>query len=296
MDLDGLLQQMSMPLQTKIEMTKNRIRAWMARWHGNVYVAFSGGKDSTVLLHIARQVNPNILGVFSDTGLEYPEIREFVKSYDNIETIRPCKSFLQVVKEEGYPVISKEQAKYIREYRTTHSDRLRHKRLYGAANKRRSGKISDKWQYLINAPFQISERCCQRLKKDPFHIFEKTSELHPIIGIMAGDSAQRKQHASKHGCVVNKPGAETLRPMIFWKEQDVWDYLKKHNVPYCNLYDRGVHRTGCIFCGFGAHLEKRPNRFELLAKSHPQLWRYCMDKIGMKAVLDYCHIPTGNQD
>ena len=97
-----------MPLPAKIIMTENRIRQWYAHWHGQVAVSFSGGKDSTVLLHIARNLYPNIKAVFVDTGLEYPEVRELVHTWDNVDIIRPKKTFRQVLDEYGYPVVSKE--------------------------------------------------------------------------------------------------------------------------------------------------------------------------------------------
>ncbi len=92
------LQQMqSVPLGIKIRMTQRRIRDWYDHWGGDVYISFSGGKDSTVLLHIARELYPDIPAVFVDTGLEYPEIREFVKSFDNVKILYPEKTFFQVV-------------------------------------------------------------------------------------------------------------------------------------------------------------------------------------------------------
>lgn len=71
----------SLPLERKIEMTAERIRGWYEYYNGNVAISFSGGKDSTVLMHIARNhwmCEYDIKGVFVDTGLEYPEIRQFV--------------------------------------------------------------------------------------------------------------------------------------------------------------------------------------------------------------------------
>ena len=49
-------------------------------------------------------------------------------------------------------------------------------------------------------------------------------------------------------------------------------------------------RTGCIFCAFGCHLEKSPNRFERMRESHPHLHKYCMETLGMKDVLDYINV------
>ena len=111
--IQELKQKQSMPLKAKIIMTENRIRGWYNHFNGNVYISFSGGKDSTVLLNIARSIYPDIKAMYVDTGLEYPEIREFVKTFDNVDIIRPKKSFYQVIKEYGYPVISKEVAEKI---------------------------------------------------------------------------------------------------------------------------------------------------------------------------------------
>lgn len=92
-------------------MTVERIRGWYEHYNGNVAVSFSGGKDSVVLLDIARNhwmCGYDIKAVFVDTGLEYPEIRKFVKTFDNVEIIRPKMNFVEVIKKYGYPIISKE--------------------------------------------------------------------------------------------------------------------------------------------------------------------------------------------
>lgn len=98
-----------MPLEVKVGMTKTRIREWVKEYGTDgVYVSFSGGKDSTVLLHIVRELYPNVEAVFVDTGLEYPEIREFVKTFSNVTILRPKMRFDEVIKKYGYPIISKE--------------------------------------------------------------------------------------------------------------------------------------------------------------------------------------------
>ena len=97
------------PLSTKVALTKQRIREWVDEYgEDGVYVSFSGGKDSTVLLHIAREIYPDIKAVFSDTGLEFPETREFVKQFDNVDWVKPKMSFVEVINKYGYPMISKE--------------------------------------------------------------------------------------------------------------------------------------------------------------------------------------------
>ena len=95
-------------------MTETRIRQWVEEYgEDGVYVSFSGGKDSTVLLHIARQLYPNIQAVFVDTGLEYPEIRSFVKTFDNVVWLKPKMNFRKVIETYGYPFISKETSECV---------------------------------------------------------------------------------------------------------------------------------------------------------------------------------------
>lgn len=107
---DQLRQLQALPLNIKIRKTEQRIREWYEHWEGNVYVSFSGGKDSTVLLDIVRHLYPNVPAVFSDTGLEYPEIKEFVKTFPNVIIVRPKHSFKEILTKYGYPIISKEVA------------------------------------------------------------------------------------------------------------------------------------------------------------------------------------------
>ena len=110
---ERLAELQALPLNRKIQITQTRIIEWYQRYKGQVCVSFSGGKDSAVLLHIARQLYPNIPAVFSNTGLEYPEIQRFVKSKDNIDIVTPSTRFDEVISTYGYPLISKEVAEAI---------------------------------------------------------------------------------------------------------------------------------------------------------------------------------------
>lgn len=273
----------ALPLDIKIKMTLNRIREFYNQLDGQVYVSFSGGKDSTVLLHLVRSLYPDVEAIFFDTGLEFPEIRQFAKAAGNCHFIRPKMGFKQVIEKYGWPVVSKEVSQKIYEARTTKSAKLLHKRLHGDNNKYKSGKIPNKWQFLIKAPFKISHRCCDYLKKN---IGKKIPEK-PIIGTMAMDSHARKQKYLRNGGCNSFAGKVESMPMSFWQETDVWDYIRQIDIPYCGIYDMGYERTGCMFCMFGVHLEGTPNRFQRMKETHPKLYDYCINKLGVGKVLDY---------
>lgn len=112
-DAERLKELQALPLDRKIQITQTRIIEWYQHFNGNVCVSFSGGKDSTVLLHIARKLYPDIHAVFSNTGLEYAAIQRFVKTYDNVDVIVPQMRFDEVISTYGYPLIGKEVAEAI---------------------------------------------------------------------------------------------------------------------------------------------------------------------------------------
>lgn len=285
-------QRQSLPLDLKVRMTLRRIREWYEAHDGAVYVSFSGGKDSTALLHLVRSLYPEVPGCFADTGLEYPEIRAFVRSVPNVEWVRPEMPFRRVVEVHGWPVVSKKTADYIHRVQVSDpSSPVVEKLMNGRLRNGRKSQFSipAKWHHLCRRPppFRISAACCRVLKEKPLGLYGSSTGRVPYVGTMAGDSRGRKEMYLKFGCNVFDGKPPMSRPLAFWTTDDVWAYLRGNGVPYSSIYEeKGIHGTGCFACCFGAHMEPRPNRFERMRGTHPKLWRYCFDFLGMGRVLD----------
>lgn len=275
-------------------------------FYNQIYVSFSGGKDSTVLLHLVRRLYPDTPAVFVDTGLEYPELREFVKSVENVTWVRPEMNFKKVIQTYGYPIVSKEVSLKIAETRSKPDGYASQSFNSNSPKILKYGKRYDlsKWKFLLEAPFLISNQCCNVMKKKPAKKYEKETGNHPIIGTMACESQARKTAWKVHGCNAFDTKRPTSQPLSFWTEQDILEYIKKYNLPYAPVYGEIVQdnkgkwqttkcsRTGCVFCMYGCHLEKEPNRFQNLKITHPKLWQYCMKPmseggLGLKEVLEF---------
>ena len=296
------------PLWMKVERTKRRITEWVDYYgEDGVYISFSGGKDSTVLLHLVRSLYPEIEAVFCNTGLEYPEIVKFVKDIPNVRILKPELTFKQVIEQKGYPVISKSVANTVRLARKNieeGKDTLRVRQIKGleAGSKFNKGK----WEFLLDAPFKISDECCNEMKKKPFKKYEKETGKVPFIGTLAAESQQREAVYLKTGCNSFNSNKPKSTPLGFWTEQDILQYIFENNLTICSVYGdvveesdmlgnknyraTGEQRTGCMFCMFGCHLEKEPNRFQRMKYTHPKQYKYCMEKLNLKEVLDYINV------
>ena len=274
-------------LERKVQVTQARIMEWYIKYGGQVYVSFSGGKDSTVLLDLARRIYPDIPAVFVDTGLEYPELRKFVRTKENVSWLQPKYPFPQIIEKYGYPVISKEVAKCIDGARKGQEVCI--KKLNGAMlapDGTKSVYNCENYRYLIDAPFKISDKCCYHMKKAPIYRFGNETGRHGIVGLMAQESRLRTQSWLQHGCNGFERKRPLSQPMAFWLEQDILRYLKRTGIPYSSIYGEiietekrdgslilkttGVSRSGCMYCMFGVQLEEEPNRFQRMQGTHPK--------------------------
>ena len=299
---DALRKRQALPLKEKVELSLERIREWYQAFDGNISIGYSGGKDSSVMLHLVRKIYPEIPAVFCNTGLEYPEIISMVKKTSNVVTVRPRILFHHVIRDYGWPVISKKTARGLSVLRNPTGNNQNILRLYDQGINRfgqkvNGFKVAQRWRFLINAPFPISDQCCKIMKKDPMAGYEKQTGRAQMVGMMADDSKAREKVYLQTGCNAFDAKHPRSMPLGFWTEQDIIRALQVFDIPYAGVYGNihqnkstgklyfdGVHSTGCIFCCFGLHMETTPNRFQMLKKTHPKQYRFCIERLGLGRV------------
>ena len=293
----------ALPLSEKILLSKLRIKDWYEHFSGKVAVSYSGGKDSSVLLHLVRQLYPDVPAVYCNTGLDYPEVKEHVKSTQTVIILKPEMNFRQVLDSYGVVFPSKDVAETI--YYAKRASKWALMRMDGRySNGAFKQLIFDrftKWKYLLDAPFKISHMCCDIMKEKPFRKFQKESGLMPFIGLMTSESHRRKlAYLRKGSCNAYDSIHPSSMPLAFWTDQDILLYVHLNNLPIPSVYGdiifkngklstTGEKRTGCMFCLVGCHLEK-PNRFQRMKESHPKHYKYCMEQLGLDKILSWLNI------
>ena len=257
MDLKTLRERQAWTLPQKIDHSLGVIEAFASWFEGKVYVSFSGGKDSVVMLSLVELIIPNVQCVFVMTGCESPSVCRFVREqqqHHNIEIIRPEKTLRQVFAEYGFPLVSKKTAHDIEcVRRNPYCKSSRNKLWLGNPH-----HIPERWMYLLNEPYQVSARCCFWLKHQPAYEYHKRTGLNPYIGLLASESYQRTLgYIQQGGCnvfeVSGKNHPRSL-PLAIWNDDDVWAYIRDRGLSLPDIYEQGAIRTGCMGCGFGAHL------------------------------------------
>lgn len=279
------------PLDLKIKMAQTRIRAVMNKYGvNNCYVAFSGGKDSTVLSHMITKMGYKPEHVYSNTRLEYPECLKFSKEWCRKKRVKltfvmPDKMPFEVWKKHGYPMFSKEIADIL--------ERIRRKQ--SVSNK----KMKKVKSYLKYKNLNISSKCCYYLKKKPMKDWQKKSgKKVAFMGIRAKESQMRRTVWVRKGCIYETPTQVVCHPMIFFTKDDIEKYAKRYRIKFADIYYKGFERNGCYSCGFGCHLAKEGehNNFTLLKEYNPSLWENVMKKWGYRNMCKKCDIKIELKD
>lgn len=361
MEKDELKQLQGFSFGQKVNRTVSKILEYVLRLDGKVYVAFSGGVDSTVLLDLTCKVwaslapyrDKPLTVIFADTGNEFVAIKRFVESFceiceqrysikiNLIKARNKDVNFYKIPATVGYPVVSKKVSRMVRDIRawsretmakhgikgeitqevferikTDYESEMPHTiRLYftGVTSKGhtcKSRKLPLKWYKLCYAPFDVSEKCCDLLKKDPCREEAKKLGLYGLVATMASDSKQRESAYLSTGCNSFNGSRTKSQPMGFWHTDDVTQYLRTYSLEYCkdvygeicednsgNRFTKEQH-TGCKLCLFGCHLEKEPNRIQRLAFTEPKQYDFAIRKDGLNyaEIMDYIGVPYKAED
>lgn len=274
---EELKQRQAWEWKKKVDHSLGVIDQFLSRTDGKAYVSFSGGKDSSVLLDLCRVLDKNIKAVFFNTGMEYPDIIYHVRSLQkqgyNIEIRKPSARPKDIWAETGFPLVSKEQAKKLY-YMKNMPDGLTAKRGWDDPSTTMHA-VSLCWRFLVKEKFNCHNKCCDILKKQPAHEYQKETGLYPIIGTMASESILRKQqYLIRGGCNSFKDNKIFSTPLAIWCEDDIWNYINDRHLQIAEIYAKGVKRTGCVCCGFGAHLD--PHRYDALYRLYPKLYAQMM--------------------
>lgn len=266
-----------------------------------------GGLDSITLLLFLRKIGIDIPAI-SVSSLEDKSIQEIHKEL-GVMPIKPMKSKVNIIREFGFPVISKKIAGRIDTLQnpTAKNQTVRHAIITGECGeqghfaKNSRMKLPQKWLELFAgyenenegtgyriAPFKVSNKCCQFLKEDPCDRYAKEHRSAPSLGLMASEGGQREEALVDHGC--NYFGKTVIRsaPFAPFLRQDLLQLALDLNVPVPKiygeikrkpdgmLYTTEAQRTGCSMCGFGIHMEKRPHRFDKLRERNEKEWKFWM--------------------
>ncbi|MTI56125.1 hypothetical protein [Geosporobacter ferrireducens] len=314
-------QRQSLPYEAKkIHAAKvaYEFRDWAIE-HGKNLCASIGGLDSLVLykflLSLGIEATPVSVSVLEDIS-----IQKIHKQIPGMVFLKPLKSKVKIIREFGFPVISKEKAGKISMLQnpSPKNATVRHAIMTGDTGKQggyRKGtrmKLPQKWLELFagpenekygtnykTAPFKVSNKCCYYLKEKACNDWQKKNNMIPYLGLMASEGGQREKALFKNGC--NYFGKTVIRsaPFAIFSRQDLLQLALELDVPVPEIYGEIVkdadgtlrttkaQRTGCSMCGFGIHLEKRPHRFDRLRESNYQEWKFWMYEVGWGEVLDY---------
>lgn len=243
-------------LEDRLGVIRDTIKA---KGEENFYLAYSGGKDSTVVHHLLDMALPGntIPRVFSNTGIEYNLIVQFVKEIadERFVMIYSKQNIKQTLERVGYPFKSKEHSTKVGLYQRGSRSKSVEKYI-NAEGKKTKYCCPDilKYQFTGECNLKISEQCCNELKKKPVKEYEKqTGRTIGITGMMREEKGQREFL----NCVVTKNGKMIkFHPLAkVSKEWEEW-FIEKFNVRLCPLYYEPYNftRTGCKGCPFSLSL------------------------------------------
>ena len=258
----------------------------------NAYISFSGGKDSTILHYLIDMALPNnkIPRVYANTGIEYKMVREYVKELaktdDRIVILNQTRNIKQTLEKYGYPFKSKEHSDRVNQFNKGNLSNYVLKYISGYD--KNNDKISFTrcpnnllYQFSGNIKYNYSRECCNKLKKDLLHKYEKYfNKFISITGIRSDEGGQRISSQ----CLSRRNNRTLFNPLVI--VSDLWedDFIKQNKIRLCDLYypPYNFKRTGCKGCPYNLELQKDLDIMrELLPNEYKQceiLWKPVYDE------------------
>ncbi len=292
---DQLTALQALDLDAKIAWAHERIETALSELQ-TPSLAFSAGKASTIMLDMVRQHKPDIITIYGNTGIEFPECVRFAHRlrdewHLNFYEARPepGKNFWWVVREYGWPLMGKEFG------------------VGGVAHKSSREKFFAELEangeldgdYAIQAEVPISSACCTIIKERPSTKIQRQLGVDGVfLGIQASESRRRMFNFLEYGewYYVDSQKLWKCHPLAIWSDDDIWAYIHRFNVPYAPLYDMGYYRStpfgdewvshkrnGCMFCGMD--IKFKDNHLSIMRHTHPRAWHTLMVNKGLGEVL-----------
>lgn len=318
---EEMLQKQYVPYSIKVRMAEDRIKTFINECdsRGYNYYVSVGGLDSIVLGHLIRKMgySEDRVPFVSASTLEDKSIQAVHKEMGCI-VVKPLKSKVTILQEEGFPVLSKRIANKINTIAnpTEKNKTVRHAIITGECGEQGHYATDSKMKlpqtylelfggydeegkalgYKCPTNFKVSHKCCYYLKEAPCDNWAKEHNSVPFLGLMASEGGQRADALEEHGC--NYFGKTTARscPFAFFFHSDVVHLAVDLGVHIPEIYGEvviskdknemgdyeystsGEQRTGCSMCGFGIQLELRPHRFDRLYERNPGEWEFWMNR------------------
>lgn len=181
------------------------------------YLAFSGGKDSQCIYHLALEAGVKFDAHYNVTTVDPPELVAFIhENYPDVSFDRPKKSMFQLILEKDIP--------------PSRIQRFCCRELKERGGEGRICVTGVRW----------AESVRRKAARKPFEIMGRKPEDKMLFD----DNIEDRRMFEN--CVVK--GKRIVNPIVDWEDADVWEYIRSRGIKYCKLYDEGFKRLGCIGC------------------------------------------------
>lgn len=249
-----MIHQLNIYGKDKVQVAIDRLKAFEPP--EGYYLAFSGGKDSVCIKALADMAEVKYDAHYNLTSVDPPELVQFIKSFEDVQIDRPKdKDGNQVTMWNLIPRKKMPPTRIVR---------YCCKELKEMGGQGRMVVTGVRWAESPNRKYNHGEITVMTTKKKERERlvesgnFSQTNKGGVVLNNDNDDSRKMVEQCYKQTKTV-------VNPIIDWTDEDVWEFIREYNIPYCKLYDEGYKRLGCIGCPMGS-VEHRKAEFERYPK------------------------------